>query len=260
MQIANANRVKIIKNMLQLAPDLGWNNRNLKQACLNSGFDGEYAEIAFENQIMGASIFLNCLANSMMARNFSLVLQESENIGGKNIEGEAGSHQTLQKSQGSNNIKAEKHTKQQVMKVREKIKTLIMLKFFAYNQLAGAEDGTINEHIHNAIFRAVNGYLLLASNNIQILKLLATTADEIWHQAGDTSTDFNYYSKRMLLAGVYSASFMKWLSDDSEHFIDTQKFVENRIEDVLKIPAVKAKISGKIFQFSSNIPFLRLVR
>ena len=41
-------------------------------------------------------------------------------------------------------------------------------------------------------------------------------ADHMWHAAGDRSTDGNYYSKRVLLSGVYSSTLLYWLSDESD--------------------------------------------
>src|SRR5579862_160315 len=37
-------------------------------------------------------------------------------------------------------------------------------------------------------------------------KLLYEAVDTLWHAAGDNSTDFNFYTKRGLLAGVYAAT------------------------------------------------------
>ena len=69
----------------------------------------------------------------------------------------------------------------------------------------------------------------------QAARSLAHTVDEIWRLAGDTSTDFNYYSKRGLLAGVYSAALMYWLQDNSEDQHRTWEFLTKRIDEVLRI-------------------------
>jgi ubiquinone biosynthesis protein COQ9 len=69
----------------------------------------------------------------------------------------------------------------------------------------------------------------------QAARSLAHTVDEIWRLAGDTSTDFNYYSKRGLLAGVYSATLMYWLQDNSEDQHRTWEFLTKRIDEVLRV-------------------------
>lgn len=66
-------------------------------------------------------------------------------------------------------------------------------------------------------------------------KSLARTVDAIWRLAGDTSTDFNFYTKRGLLAGVYSATLLYWLNDNSEDQHKTWEFMRSRIGEVLKV-------------------------
>jgi ubiquinone biosynthesis protein COQ9 len=65
------------------------------------------------------------------------------------------------------------------------------------------------------------------------------TADTMWKAAGDTSTDQNWYTKRMTLSAVLSAVVLYWLNDDSEGYSDTWAFLDRRIEDVMKIETAK---------------------
>lgn len=60
------------------------------------------------------------------------------------------------------------------------------------------------------------------------------TVNAIWQAAGDTSTDWNFYTKRMTLAGVYWAVLMYWLSDESKDSKDSWKFLDERLKDVAK--------------------------
>eukprot|EP01138_Halocafeteria_seosinensis_P002523 gb/GECG01002581.1/.p1 GENE.gb/GECG01002581.1/~~gb/GECG01002581.1/.p1 ORF type:complete len:152 (+),score=8.21 gb/GECG01002581.1/:1-456(+) len=50
---------------------------------------------------------------------------------------------------------------------------------------------------------------------------LAHVADEIWHQAGDHSTDVNWYTRRGFLVGVIISSELHMLSDTSADLDDT---------------------------------------
>jgi ubiquinone biosynthesis protein COQ9 len=68
------------------------------------------------------------------------------------------------------------------------------------------------------------------------------TADAIWTALGDTSEDFNWYSKRATLAGVYSSTVLYWLGDESPGFADTWAFLDRRIDDVMTIEKVKAQV------------------
>lgn len=68
------------------------------------------------------------------------------------------------------------------------------------------------------------------------MRLLYQTVSDIWYYAGDTSTDYNFYTKRALLSWVYSTTFLYWLKDDSEGFEKTWIFLDKRIAEVLSLP------------------------
>ena len=80
----------------------------------------------------------------------------------------------------------------------------------------------------------------------QTLKTLAGTVSDMWYAAGDQATDFNYYSKRFLLAGVYTSTLLFWLKDDSADFTETRSFLYRRIDNVMKIPLVKKKVKSTL--------------
>ena len=90
--------------------------------------------------------------------------------------------------------------------------------------------------------RRLLSYLALPLNAPQAARLTWATADAIWYAAGDQSSDFNYYTKRGLLAPVYSTTVLYWLADESEDFADTWSYLDRRIADVLKIPAASSRI------------------
>ncbi|WP_289152210.1 COQ9 family protein [uncultured Salipiger sp.] len=73
-------------------------------------------------------------------------------------------------------------------------------------------------------------------------KLIWGTADRIWGALGDTARDFNWYTKRATLSGVYSSTVLFWLGDDSIDHQATWDFLDRRIEDVMRIEKTKAKV------------------
>jgi len=73
-------------------------------------------------------------------------------------------------------------------------------------------------------------------------KAIWGTVDKIWDTLGDTSDDVNWYTKRATLAGVYSATVLYWLGDDSTDNQATWAFLDRRIEDVMRIEKVKAQV------------------
>ncbi len=74
---------------------------------------------------------------------------------------------------------------------------------------------------------------------------LYDTVDAMWLAAGDKSTDYNFYSKRLLLSGVYSSTMLFWLEDGSEGYEKTWAFLDRRISEVLKIGGALGKTIGR---------------
>jgi ubiquinone biosynthesis protein COQ9 len=75
-------------------------------------------------------------------------------------------------------------------------------------------------------------------------KLIWGTADAIWTAIGDTSTDYNWYTKRATLSGVYGSTVLFWLGDTSENHADTWEFLDRRIENVMQFEKVKAQVNA----------------
>ena len=67
------------------------------------------------------------------------------------------------------------------------------------------------------------------------------TADRIWTALGDTSRDLNWYSKRATLSGVYGATVLYWLGDESADRQATWDFLDRRIDQVMQIEKLKAQ-------------------
>ncbi|MSO84937.1 MAG: COQ9 family protein [Rhodospirillales bacterium] len=97
---------------------------------------------------------------------------------------------------------------------------------------------------HREAVRRLLAFLALPFNATLAAKLLWRSADAVWRAAGDTSTDFNYYTKRSLLAGVYGSTLLFWLADESGDFAATDAFLERRIADVMKIFSVRARLKS----------------
>ena len=72
------------------------------------------------------------------------------------------------------------------------------------------------------------------------------TVDAIWRAAGDKSTDFNFYTKRGLLAAVYGATVLFWLDDRSEHCAATWAFLDRRIDEVMQFPQWRVRVTARL--------------
>jgi ubiquinone biosynthesis protein COQ9 len=80
-------------------------------------------------------------------------------------------------------------------------------------------------------------------------KLVYRTVDAMWRAAGDTSTDFNFYTKRGILAGVYGSTAMRWFNDAGEDEKATDEFLAARIENVMQFEKFKAKAKDALANF-----------
>lgn len=67
-------------------------------------------------------------------------------------------------------------------------------------------------------------------------------ADAMWRLAGDNSTGFAHYTKRMTLIGVYGSTLLSFIDDQSEDYADTRAFLNRRIDDVMKFEKFKARM------------------
>ena len=100
--------------------------------------------------------------------------------------------------------------------------------------------------------RRTTVYLAQPQHSALALRALYRTVDAIWYAAGDTATDFNFYTKRGLLAGVYSATLLFWLTDKSPDCRATWAFLDRRIADIMRVP----KFKGRLRTAAGNLPRL----
>lgn len=133
------------------------------------------------------------------------------------------------------------------MKVRQKITLAIRTRL----EQAAA---------HREAIRRAAAVLAFPANARRTAGLTWRTADTIWRLAGDTSTDFNHYSKRALAGSVYAATLFYWLNDESEGSADTWAFLDRRIADVMRIETAKAKLKARSGERPSLLRFLGRLR
>lgn len=82
--------------------------------------------------------------------------------------------------------------------------------------------------------------LALPQNVARGAKLGWRTVDGMWRAAGDVATDYNHYTKRTILFGVYGATMTVLLDDDSEGQADTRAFLARRIDGIMAFEKAKA--------------------
>jgi len=117
------------------------------------------------------------------------------------------------------------------MKIREKIRSLIWHRLEIM--------GPAREAVRRAL-----AILAMPHNLPLALRISWRSTDLMWRIAGDTSADFNHYTKRMTLGAVYSATLLVWLDDQSEGWTETAAFLDRRIDDVMRFEKFKAEWRG----------------
>ena len=133
------------------------------------------------------------------------------------------------------------------LKIREKIRALVWRRLEIM--------GPAREAVRRAL-----AILAMPQNVPLALRIGWRTADVMWRIAGDTSTDFNHYTKRMTLGAVYGSTLLVWLDDESEGWADTAAFLDRRIDDVMKFEKFKAQWRGSADQRLSLSRFLGRLR
>ena len=133
------------------------------------------------------------------------------------------------------------------LKIRERIRTLVAFRLEAV------------EHVDEAVRRAM-AVMAMPHNAPRSVKLGWRSADIMWRLAGDTATDYNHYTKRAILAGIYSATLAVFVNDDSEGKQKTHEFLGRRIDGVMKFEKAKAQFAGKDRELPSLTRFLGRLR
>ncbi len=118
------------------------------------------------------------------------------------------------------------------MKIRDRIATAVRVRLSAHET-------------HREALRKIAALHAMPFYAGHGLRCLYDTVDAIWRAAGDTSTDFNFYTKRLLLAGVYSSTLLYWLNDKSAGHAASWAFLGRRIENVMQIQKIKGKLFNR---------------
>ena len=133
------------------------------------------------------------------------------------------------------------------MKVRQRITALVESRLDLV-----AKDG-------EALRRAL-AVLAQPQNLARAARLNWRAADAMWRAAGDTATDYNHYTKRALLGGVYAATVMAMMADESDGRADTRAFLARRIEGIMQFEKFKARFSRAAPERLSLARFLGRLR
>ena len=132
------------------------------------------------------------------------------------------------------NIKLQKEKKPlnfSKFRINEKIKYFVLKRLELFDQIVDKKK----------FFKTT----LRPSYFINSNKILYKISDEIWFLSGDKSTDYNFYTKRLILMKIYALTFTFFVFDNSTNLEDTKRFLEKQIGLVLKFGKIKQTIKSK---------------
>lgn len=133
------------------------------------------------------------------------------------------------------------------LKIRERIRSLVWRRLEIM--------GPAREAVRRGLA------ILAMPQNVPLgLRISWRTADLMWRIAGDSSTDFNHYTKRLTLGGVYASTLIAWLDDQTEGWTDTSAFLDRRIQDVMQFERLKSEWRGSPERRFSASRFLGRLR
>ena len=113
--------------------------------------------------------------------------------------------------------------------IRERIRTLVQFRLDAAAP-------------HREALRRALAIMAMPQNARAALKLGWHSADAMWRLAGDTAADYNHYTKRAILGGIYAATLAVFANDQSDDDADTRAFLDRRIDGVMRFEKAKARL------------------
>ncbi|MGB7406950.1 MAG: COQ9 family protein [Pontixanthobacter sp.] len=114
------------------------------------------------------------------------------------------------------------------MPIRERIRVLVQCRLDAIDGLEEA-------------LKRATAIMAMPQNLPATARRSWKSADLMWRLTGDTATDYNHYTKRTILGGIYAATLAIFADDTSEGKARTKEFLDRRIEGVMKFEKTKAK-------------------
>ena len=95
-----------------------------------------------------------------------------------------------------------------------------------------------------SFYRSIFLNLLIPKKNFSLSSQLYNSVDQLWFIAGDSSTDFNFYTKRFILSGIYSRVMLFFFNNNNQE--ELENILDESLKRVSKIPEIKSKL--KIFK------------
>ena len=115
--------------------------------------------------------------------------------------------------------------------IHKRIRQILLSKIYLMNK-------------NKIFYRSIFLNLLIPKKNFSLSGQLYKSIDQIWFIAGDSSTDFNFYTKRLILSAIYSRIMLYFFNNNNQQ--DLENILDESLKKVSKIPEIKSKF--KIFK------------
>ena len=144
------------------------------------------------------------------------------------------------------NIDLIKFTLEQLNKeLKEYCKKIDLIRLPVHKRIKKVLLSKISLMNKNKLFyRSIFLNLLIPKKNFSLSNQLYNSVDQIWFIAGDSSTDFNFYTKRLILSGIYSRVILFFFNNNNQE--ELENILDESLKRVSKIPEIKSKL--KIFK------------
>ena len=115
--------------------------------------------------------------------------------------------------------------------IHKRIRQILLSKIYLMNK-------------NKIFYRSIFLNLLIPKKNFSLSGQLYKSVDQIWFIAGDSSTDFNFYTKRLILSAIYSRIMLFFFNNNNQE--ELENILDESLKRVSKIPEIKSKF--KIFK------------
>tara|TARA_B100002051_G_C16722945_1_gene633587 strand:+ start:1405 stop:2049 length:645 start_codon:yes stop_codon:yes gene_type:complete len=133
-----------------------------------------------------------------------------------------------------------KNIKLEECSIRERIKILLNLRLDFFSR-------------DKQVVKQIIGSDFFVKNNFRSINRISNSVDLMWILAGDKSLDYNYYTKRILLGGIYATTILYWL--DAEDRADVSNFIDRRISNIMEFEKIKKNIKNIFETNKLKFPF-----
>lgn len=214
---------QILLKFLELVPFEGWSEEALRSAVKSCRIDEKFQGLIFENGCLDLAEFYIDQKNQESAALISKKFPQ---------EGEF-----------------------EALKIREKIAESLYSRFEVEKDNKIILQRLVNFYLDPKNFASFhNGPRPLFYSLRSCYKI----ADFMWYNIADTSTDFNFYTKRLTLSKIIVRCLYVFLKDESESFEKTKGFIDSQIEKVMKFEKRKAQAKKIFSKAAKNLPYFFL--